>query len=64
MSSFSSSDATAAEAEHVGVRQPPLDAVAAEQDLDERHENANHDSLVASIFATIRGETHQRPLRQ
>ena len=64
MSSFSSSDATAAEAKHVGVRQPPLDAVnAAEQDLDERHEDSYHDALVANTFAT-RGETHQRPLRQ
>ena len=64
MSPFSSSDATAAEAKHVGVRQPPLDAVdAAKQDLDERHEDALDDALVADVFAT-RGKAHQRPLRQ
>ena len=64
-SSLSSSDATTtAKAKHVGVRQPPLDAVAAEQDLDERHEDARHDALVADVFATTRGQTHQRPLRQ
>ena len=63
MSPFSSSDATAAEAKHVGVRQPPLDAVAAEQDVDECHEDALDDALVADVFAT-RGKAHQRPLRQ
>ena len=64
-STFSSLGAATVEAKHVLVRQPPVDAVAAaEQNLDERHEEPGYDDARNANVDAANNETYKCPVRQ